>query len=571
LTLRRNKSEEIFTLGNGTAASLEFDPDKIKAHIAWASEYFYDIQSQAEQSMQKGNFPAAVVWAQIAADFAFHRHPGFYASPSLESLLQKVAENLEEETADRINMSTAVTAPGTSSKPRILHVVTQALRTGGHTRLLARLINNSSDRYVHNLVSTTQKTPLPNWLFSAIEASGGRYTALSLSTPKLLKRASALRRLGSCWADIVFLHIHPHDAVPLLAFGRDGGPPVIIMNHADHGFWLGANIADVVADYRLAGQAITLSQRGARVSGILPIPLSDPCERMPGPIAREKLGISGNSVVLLTIASPYKFTPYGGYDFLETITGILSHNKRAVLLAVGPAAEARWLEASRRVEGRIMALGKQSDLKIYHACADVYLDSFPFGSFTSVLEAGILGVPVVGMTNIHAPMYTNLDVTSEKSKTHADSMDEYRSLLEMMIENPDFRRVKGEECRAELSSIHLLPGWNNYLEKIIALLPGSHSVNRKIEVSAEINTNGIYLAGINALQDANYTYANSLRKQGRYFPFTTRCDLYIKSLRGKRKFGEFPFKTLIGEYPRLLVNRIVYHFDRLRKQKKLPI
>ncbi len=558
-------------MGNGTAASPEFDPDKIRDQLAWAAGYFHDFQSQAEQALEKGDFATAVAWAQVAADFAFRRHPGFYASPSLDSLLRQVAENLQEQSAAWKNMSTTAAAPGFSAKPRILHVVTQAYRTGGHTRLLARLINNTADRYVHNLVATGQKSPLPDWLLTAVMASGGRYTSLSLSTVRLLSRAAALRDLSRSWADIVFLHTHPHDAVPVVAFGRDGGPPVIVMNHADHGFWLGANVADVVADYRLAGQGITLAQRGARVSGILPIPLSEPGERLPKAMAREKLGIDKEQVVLLTISAPYKLTPFAGYDFLETVTEVLARNKRAVLLAVGPAAEGKWLEASRRVDGRIMAVGSQSDLKIYHASADVYLDSFPFGSFTSWLEAGILGVPVVGLTNVYAPMYTNLDVVSEKSKTHVDTIGEYGSVLETMIADPDLRRFRGEEFRTELRSIHLMPGWNSFLEKIVALLPQSHSVDRKQKVSTEVNSNGVFLAGYNSLYDAGYTYAVSFRKQGRHFPFATRCELFWQSLRGTGRYGKFPFKSLIGEYPRFLLNRMVYRFNRFRKKKKLPI
>ena len=527
------------------------------------------MQARAEQSLQRGELLAAVVWAQIAADFAWHRHPGFYASQALESLLLQVAEAQEESMNGGINFSRTAALPGNCSKPRILHVVTQAYRTGGHTRLLERLILNSSDCYTHSLVATAQKSPLPDWLFSAVKASGGWYTSLSLSTPQLLKRAGSLKRLSRSWADIVFLHTHPYDTLPTLAFGGSGGPPVVLVNHADHVFWLGASVVDVVADYRLAGQAISLSRRGVRASRILPISLSEPGRGMASSLARENLGIDDDSVVLLTIASPYKYTPFGGYDFIETVTEILARNKRAILLAVGPRAEGRWLDASRRVDGRIRAMGLQDDLQKYHACADIYLDSFPFGSFTSMLETCVRGVPVIGLTNLHVPMYTNLDVTPEKSRTHVDALDEYISLLEKLIADPDFRRVKGNEDRAYMSARHLLPGWNDYLQAIMSALPESHSVGRTLELSTDMDTHDFFLAGFNALYDAHYTPTISLRKHARHFPFLTRCDLLLQSRRGADNNGQLPFKTCLGEFPRFILNRAVSLFNQNRHQNSI--
>jgi hypothetical protein len=78
------------------------------------------------------------------------------------------------------------------------------------------------------------------------------------------------------------------------------------MNHGDHGFWLGASIADLVIDLRKSGQELTLKRRGARASYILPIPLQDKKVFNRTQI-RQKFGIQDNEIVLLTIASHIKF------------------------------------------------------------------------------------------------------------------------------------------------------------------------------------------------------------------------------------------------------------------------
>lgn len=55
---------------------------------------------------------------------------------------------------------------------------------------------------------------------------------------KYMERAARLKKLAYEWADIVVLHMHMMDPIPVIGFGIDGGPPIIYMNHGDHCFWL---------------------------------------------------------------------------------------------------------------------------------------------------------------------------------------------------------------------------------------------------------------------------------------------------------------------------------------------
>ena len=44
--------------------------------------------------------------------------------------------------------------------------------------------------------------------------------------------------------------------------GVAGGPPVILLNHASHTFWVGASIADLVLNLRQAAQDLAKRHRG---------------------------------------------------------------------------------------------------------------------------------------------------------------------------------------------------------------------------------------------------------------------------------------------------------------------
>ena len=52
----------------------------------------------------------------------------------------------------------------------------------------------------------------------------------------------------------------------MLAFADESGlPPVLFLNHADHLFWLGTSVADLVLNLRDAATDISIARRGVAV------------------------------------------------------------------------------------------------------------------------------------------------------------------------------------------------------------------------------------------------------------------------------------------------------------------
>jgi len=198
--------------------------------------------------------------------------------------------------------------------------------------------------------------------------------------------------------DLVVLHIHPDDVVPTMAFSpHDRCPPILLVNHADHVFWVGVSIATLVMNLRSSGMRLATARRGVLENNslIVPRPLFGVQRLLPRAEAKRRLGLLKDDVVAVSVASASKFAPIGAHGFLDLVTPPIASHPKAFLLVAGPSENEAWRCARLATAGRIRALGRLSEPSTVYQAADIYLDSYPFSSLTSLLEAGRLGAPLM--------------------------------------------------------------------------------------------------------------------------------------------------------------------------------
>ncbi|MBE3117084.1 glycosyltransferase [Candidatus Bathyarchaeota archaeon] len=508
-----------------------------KQKIHQSQKLFNKAVYQANTAYRKGDFNSSMAWAQIAAHFAFIRHPGFYASPALESILLKIAEKIKDNSRKNSPVFKLKSRLKDSGKMRFLYVVTEFYGSGGHSAFIARWIKNTSGNSVHSLVSTAKNGQLPEILASAIEESGGWNCSLSDMSQSLVERALFLRQLANSWADVVVLFVHPFDPVPTVAFGVEGGPPVIFCNHADHAFWLGVSITDVSVDYHSLGSLISRKRRGINGSKILPIPLlkgkADPHDKLE---TRKKLGLEENEIMMLTVAREEKFLPYDGYNYFEVMVKFLKQNPKTKLFVVGPNHQGRWVEASALVGGRIKALGTLDRLRLedLFAVADVYVSSFPCGSGTAMLEAGMHGVPMVGLQFMLPHITGQDDVAFTKLPVHASSISKLTASLEQVINNPYDSKERAAQVKENIEREHCLPGWNLYLDNVLQSLPSQHHLRKLTIQGGDMDSSDFYLAYLDSemLSDelVEHSFGRLVRVYSKYLPRNDSLMLQAKSL-----------------------------------------
>lgn len=408
-------------------------------------------------------YAQAALAAQIAANHAVSWHAGVFAHPELERLLRRLGEAALPFTAP------AGEPPDLSRGMAVLHVATELGAIGGHMRMIARWVQHDSGN-IHSLALTRQNAPIPDKARDAITATRGRVHQLNLARGGLLDWARALQALMAK-ADLVVLHAHNMDTIPMLALaGMKNRPRTVLLNHADHSFWLGVDFVDQVIHTRRSGLRLSSERRGVAAERSLLLPLClEPQTRLGSrQEAKRQLGLPPDCVLLLTVARALKFRPIGGVSFADRLVPVLEANPNTRLIAVGPGGELDWCAAQAKVPGRIQAVRQTPDTDIYLEAADIYVDSFPFASITSLFEAGLIGLPLVTRN----PFGEGCEVMGADSPgldpviLRARDIEDFHGILTRLIRDGRLRDEIGERTKAQIAAVNTGEGWKRELAKM---------------------------------------------------------------------------------------------------------
>lgn len=424
---------------------------------------FRRLVAVTEDLARGKHFSAAAAYGELAALYAISRHCGIFVSPALERVLIGIGK-----------LAITPSKPSNGRRlhypPRhVLHVSTRVMPVGGHSRMIWRWIQQDEGR-THSLALTRQTSAVPAMLKAAVAQSGGHIWRVNRAVGGLVAWARELREIAAN-VDVVVLHSFNDDVVPPIAFAcQDQRPPVILLDHADHIFWLGAGISDVVVSLRESGMRLAQHRRGIAPerSLLLPTVLGPIERRFTRKEAKRRIGLPEDSVLLLSIARALKYGMVGPGSYADAHVPILERHKNAWLMVIGPQDRPDWSSAVRRTQGRIVQLGELEDTARYYEAADIYVDSFPFVSTTSLLEAGGYGTPLLSIFPYSEASGTlGADMPGlDGNLIRCRDLDEYEKALSRLIENEGDRLERGEATREKILKLHTGVEWQIRLEKI---------------------------------------------------------------------------------------------------------
>ncbi|MXV52829.1 hypothetical protein GS399_17795 [Pedobacter sp. HMF7647] len=397
-----------------------------KEYIFRNKIYFDNCLKSAERLIDRGKFSSATHLLKDLATFAYGNCTGYYTNWKLESLLIQIGKNLTNEKEDFVFVNDIDKSNGL----KILHIATTIYETGGHTRLLTNWIKNDPEN-THGLVLTSQVDPLPSLLHETNHLLF-KFHCLDVES-SILSRAESLRVISKSF-DLIILHIHPDDIIPVIAYSVDDLPPIAFMNHADHIFSVGMSVSDITLQIRPSCIEVDEERRGSRNQCFIPIPveITSNERKYDTSTARNILGLSSNEKILLSTGAAYKFTPSERHNFFACAITVLDKNPVARLVIAGIGKEDEL--AVRYDHPRITYLGlvSKDDLAIYEQACDLYIESFPFASFTAMLQAGLLGKTIHLMPS---PFFLSKFFKSRYPFEYASDANEWINKLDNLLKD----------------------------------------------------------------------------------------------------------------------------------------
>ena len=116
-----------------------------------------------------------------------------------------------------------------------------------------------------------------------------------------------------------------------------------------------------------------------------------------------------------------------------------------------------------------------------HRAADLYIEGFPFGSTTALLEAGLARMPVVLAPGECRPPFGTDGVAVDDTLRRLPDVAAYeREILRLVAD----RSAREELANAVYGSVlqhHTGAGWRDHLRAAMAALPATRDVQRRLQ------------------------------------------------------------------------------------------
>lgn len=276
-----------------------------------------------------------------------------------------------------------------------IHLATEVYRSGGHTPLMAHLIEQT-DRPVEVLLTRMTDVDLAAQVLAV--PADRVHSAGHHAHP--VARVHALTQ-GLLKGDRVIASLHPNDVLGAVALrmAKAMRPDLSIgfMNHADHIFSAGIGACDHVFEISSYGWGLRDARGTTETSSFVGIPIRPRVAIQVTPTKADE------SPTLLTGGSPYKFRPLPGLSLPPVLAELMKRHASARLTVLGPRSRDWWwwpLRASfgRRVEVR-QALPKEHYQQLLGSCT-IYIDSHPIPGGTALPEALMAGRNVAGIRGV---------------------------------------------------------------------------------------------------------------------------------------------------------------------------
>lgn len=367
----------------------------------------------------ESNIEAALQVADCYGTFLATNFVGLYADLDFEAnLASHVSRVLEPLECKR-------------KKGTILHLITSAFASGGHTRVVERFTLNGLGEGVASL------DRIPDDVANRLKNRVKIQDCLRKET--FIETINSIIQVGADHSHLI-LHIHPNDIASAIAARvlKSYGVKIYFYNHADHCFSYGYAASDTVFEISkygwVKGGLRGIEDKQSYVG--IPVDNYNPSHSKT---------IKGHwGVIGVASGQAGKFKPWGQYNFalfLNRLFGSEISNNVKIKICGPTGKEPIWKELTRKSKRHVTFTGRVPHREFIDLVksADFYLDSFPQGNGTGFVEPLMLGVPVFGLNLLAGCSY------ADTLRSH--SIGELDKKIKQFLENIGNTRSEQQEAR----------------------------------------------------------------------------------------------------------------------------
>lgn len=394
------------------------------------------VKKKAFIFLENSQLEKSLYYFQSCASFARKYHIGIWKDEELEKGLHCISKKLSE--------SININAPDNN---KALFISSSITDYGGHTAAMINWIECIKEEKRVFFINT-----YPGRRFGEMSEKVLKEHTEFIDVPsnhRMIERVKFLKQtIKEVSPQYIVLFIDPDDVVAvtaltdLLYIKRESKPIVYFFNHADHLFWLGVTVIDILINFRKISVGFSEKIRHFNKTQFL-IPLQRKKREI---ISSVSMPLIKSKTLSLSIGASWKIVPDGYWDYFGVIRRILLENPEHAHILISKLNGALFKKAlsiKREFPERFYLLSDIPNPDEFYKMSDFIIETFPVVGGTVRVDVASRAKPIVCIKNNKCPLLSYTDDIPPDYPLIATTNEEVVSYASQLIKNPSLRKKLG--------------------------------------------------------------------------------------------------------------------------------
>ncbi|WP_307271177.1 hypothetical protein [Chryseobacterium sp. W4I1] len=340
---------------------------------------------------------------------------------------------------------------------------------------------------------------------------------ISVKSPSKIESINLLNQQPLNDYDVIVLHIHPDETITSIVLSqKDITTPICFINHADHVFWLGTSIADIVLQIRESSISIDEERRDILKERqfFLPIPIETAQNT-----EDENSNSETNFIKILSTGTAYKYNPNEHYNFLKEAYKIVEENSNVLFNIVGINADSDYAKEYQHERIFLHGIVSSQRLAEIEETTDIYIEGFPMPSFTALLQVALRKIPFALHYN-PLPLFKLFSDNNEYNIVYPKNLDEWHSNIRKLIRNSEYRTETSQKQNKYILNNYSIEVWKSRVQELYQLIDKKkHAYWRPNQDRYYNGDNEKLLVTADKRKFPHYSFTEKMSLNGKYFVY----------------------------------------------------